>query len=256
MTWTTAPTSPGAYLWRLREGDDYIQFVNFEILHDEKRVMRFLAGTQGTEHIGGYFLPITAIIDACERIAELERRVGAMEAAHASLDSRTFHTQIIGPRRERLADPKQVQELVEAMNIAAAERKPASGKCKTGAEWRERHGKSARMYDSGHGTKFYWDRFYADIKNEMTPSQLPETVFSHIRNRLGQLPTGNTVGFWYETNTAAIAALDAALLACGEIEPEAISLPTATQRGPANDWKCPKCGNSFQNGKPVDLPRT
>lgn len=102
MTWTTTP-QPGAYFWRLKPGAKLILHVKVWLEEDVNGELTRLVYNEPHQNHGfpvndgrgetGEFLPITAIIDACEhvrllesrsfaankRLDDLERRVAAIE---------------------------------------------------------------------------------------------------------------------------------------------------------------------------------
>lgn len=255
-TWTTTPTTPGAYLWR-REGSatnfaDVIRSAGslrgrVYLLHDSYR---------DVSEIGGEWLLIAAILDENaalaagiklaeaslakqgERLAELERRVAAMEKpieftlgstpqlpegkpqirtvpveswAKHELQIRVndewqyFHCDYMARLKPMM---KMLVDVFGAV-VDGEELKPASGKCKSGAEWRERHEKEP-SYDPAQG--YIWHL------GDGGTFSVGDWIGRHFRNYTGSFSVSRTL-------EAANAALDAALLACGEIEPEPEHVP-------------------------------
>lgn len=113
MNWlkSTDNLQPGAYYWRLREGEP-IEVMKITNHHGTLWAnSAFIVG----KHCDGEWLPVASLL---AHHADLERRLAAIEA-------RTFHTQIIGPGHERIeqygADPEQLQELAaEFLNQPAS----------------------------------------------------------------------------------------------------------------------------------------
>lgn len=260
MNWlkSTDNLQPGAYYYRL-EANAPIWIVTLVTdpnypAYEKHRLTCISQNWNGNvSMMSGEFLPISSLL---EHQADLERRLVAIEhclrnvptdtpnitadwlpfepATASKPDLSEYYKPVTGSHE---SDSAAMAAVCEHLNKPSS--KPASGKPKSGAEWRERHGKSPKYWPAN--ATYAWGY---PIGEECGFFDVPKNIWD-------ALACGKVGKHWreYQSKDIALAALDAALLACGEIEPEPAKKEAVGLMALVEKWRR-EANDNYDEGTP------